>query len=95
MKMSDNYYNPPINKIYSFNNYSTTLLVDINIYVTNVLQFILNYAIFSKNWCRKFLKKNHKYKSILNNSTELSIYWTFRKLRNQIILFSRKIKSSI
>ena len=59
------------------------------------LQLLSNYALFSKNWCRKLLKKNLKYECILYNSTGLSVDWTFREFQNQTILFSRKIKSSI
>ena len=59
------------------------------------LQFLLNYALFSKNWFRKLLKKNLEYESILHNSTELSVNWASTESQNQNILFSRKIKSSI
>ena len=59
------------------------------------LQLYLNYALFSKNWCRKLLKKNLKYKSILYNSTELSVDWTSREFQNQSIVFSRKIKATL
>ena len=62
------------------------------------LQLRLNYAFFSQNWCRKLLKKNVEYESILYNSTELSVDWTSRGSQNQTILFillSRKIKFSI
>ena len=59
------------------------------------LHVISSYAFFSKNWCRKLLKKNFEYESILYNSTELSLDWTSRELQNQTILFSKKIKSSM
>ena len=36
------------------------------------LQLLSNYALFSKNWGRKLLKKNLEYESILYNSTEES-----------------------
>ena len=58
-------------------------------------QFLLNYALFSKNWCRKLLKKNLKYKRILYNSTELSVDWTSREFQNQSIVFSRKNKDTL
>ena len=73
-----------------------------DIYVTNDqnkqpadLQFLFNCALFSKNWCRKMLKKNLEYESTLYNSTQLSVDWTSREFQNQTILFSRKIKSSM
>ena len=59
------------------------------------LQFLLNYALFSKNLRRKLLKKNLEYDSILYDSTELSVDWASREFQNQTILFSRKGKSSI
>ena len=59
------------------------------------LQFLSNYALLSKYWCRKLLEKNLEYESILHNSNELSFGWTSREFQNQTILFSRKIKSSI
>ena len=62
------------------------------------LQFLFSYALFSQNWCRKLLKKNVEYESILYNSTELSVDWTSKGSPNQtilFILFSKKIKSSI
>ena len=37
------------------------------------LQFLLNYALFSKNLYRKLLKKNLECESISYNSTELSV----------------------
>ena len=49
------------------------------------LRFLLNYALFCKNWCRMLLKKNLKYDSILYNSTELSVDWTSREFQNQTI----------
>ena len=59
------------------------------------LQFLLNYALFSKNCCRKLLKKNLKYKSILYNSTGLSVDWTSREFQNQGIVFSRKNQGTL
>ena len=50
---------------------------------------------FPKVGAESFYKKNFEYESILYNSTELSVEWTSREFRNQTILFSRKIKSSI
>ena len=41
------------------------------------------------------LKKNLEFESILHNSTELSVDWTFREFQNQTILFLEKIKFSI
>ena len=41
--------------------------------------------------CKGYLE----YESILYNSTDLSVDWTCREFKNQTILFSRKIKSSI
>ena len=29
------------------------------------LPFLSKYGLFSKNWCRELLKKNHEYKSII------------------------------
>ena len=55
----------------------------------------MNYALFSKNWCRKLLKKNLKYKSILYNSTELIVDWTSREFQNQSVVFSRKNKGTV
>ena len=77
-----------------FQYYSNTLLVDMWSYLRNerlkqtypvYLQFISNYAHFSKDWCRKLLKNNLEYESILNNSTELSIDWTSREFQIQTI----------
>ena len=59
------------------------------------LPFLLNYVLFSKNWYRKLLKKNLKYKNILYNSTGLSADWTSREFQNQSIVFSRKIKATL
>ena len=55
------------------------------------LQFLLNYALFPKNWCRKLLKKRLECESILHNSTELSVDWTSRELQNQTILFQKRL----
>ena len=59
------------------------------------LQFLLNYALFSKNCCRKLLKKNLKYKSILYNCTGLSVDWISREFQNQGIVFSRKNQGTL
>ena len=55
------------------------------------LQFLLNYALFSKNWLRKLLKKPLENESILYNSTELLVAWISKEFQIQTILFSRKI----
>ena len=58
------------------------------------LQLLSNYALFSKNWGRKLLKKNLEYESILYNSTELPVDWKSGEFQNETILFifiSRKI----
>ena len=44
------------------------------------LQFLLNYALFSKNWCRKLLKK--EYESMLYNSIERLVDWTSSEFQN-------------
>ena len=59
------------------------------------LQFLSNYALFSKNWCIKLLKRILEYENILYNSTELTAGWIYGEFQNQTISFSRKIKSSI
>ena len=55
----------------------------------------LKLRTLSQKRMQKFVKKNQEYESILYNSTELSTDWTSKEFQNQIILFSRKIKSSI
>ena len=59
------------------------------------LQFLSNYVLFSKNWCKKLLKKHLEYKSILYTSTEISVGWTPREFQNETASFSRKINSLI
>ena len=51
------------------------MLVDMFSYLRNQRskQILSNYALFSKNWCRKLLKKKLEYENILYNSTELAV----------------------
>ena len=65
-KCTDKQYKQPINKIYSFNNTGSTFLVNMWSYLCKqwpkqaklvYLQFFSNYGLFSKNCCRKLLKK--------------------------------------
>ena len=44
------------------------------------LQFLSNYELFSKNWCRKLLKK--EYESMLYNFIERLVDWTSREFQN-------------
>ena len=48
---------------------------------------------FPKTGAEICLKRNLEYENILHNSNELLVDWTSTKFQNQIVLFSRKIKS--
>ena len=74
-----------------------------HIYVTNgqnketlqIFNFFRIMHSFSKTGTESCKKRNLKDKIILFNSTELSDDWISRDFLNQIVLFSRKTKSSI
>ena len=45
---------------------------------------------FPKTGAESYLKRNLEYKNILYNSTEHSVYWKSRDVKNQTKLFSKK-----
>ena len=57
--------------------------------------FRIMHSFRKTNCCKKLLKRNLEYESILYNSIELSVGWTSTDFQNQTILFSANINSLI